>query len=265
MSEEHKATIRRLAEEVWGKGDLGVLDEIIHPEASSPHRPWALANGPAGFKKLVSMFRRSFPDLTRIVVDMVAEDDKVVLHYGLRGTHTGKGGLVHFYPTGDAWAISGVTAFRFVDGKIFEEPWAFNSVPAILQQFARSAVRRFIEEAHNKGNLDVVDEVFAVNCVSHTPAGGLHGPDEIKGPIAMRRSAFPDLKVIIEDQVAYDDKVVTRLTLKGTHVGTYQGIAPTGKKVSWSQIAIARFEGGKIVESWRIPDRQGLREQLGAD
>ena len=100
--------------------------------------------------------------------------------------------------------------------------------------------------------------------MSHTPNGDLHGYDEITEPIVMRRNAFPDLEVTIEDQIVDGDKVVTRLTLSGTHKGDYRGIAATGKRVSWSQIAIARIENGKIVESWRIPDRLGLRQQLGA-
>ena len=79
----------------------------------------------------------------------------------------------------------------------------------------------------------------------------------------MRRGAFPDLRATINKQVADGDSVVTHLTLSGTHKGEYRGVPATNRQVTWSQIAIARFERGKIVESWRIPDRLGLRQQMG--
>ncbi|MCI0439639.1 MAG: ester cyclase [Chloroflexi bacterium] len=134
MSDTNKAVIRRLVEEVWSKGNLNALDEIIHPDAHPPHGPWTSEPGPEGFKRLVSAFRASFPDLTRTIEDMVAEGDKVVLYYTLKGTHTGTGGIVPFHPTGRVLSASGVTAFRFVDGKIFEEPWAVNNAAEMIRR-----------------------------------------------------------------------------------------------------------------------------------
>ncbi len=128
----------------------------------------------------------------------------------------------------------------------------------------KALVRRYIEEALGKGNLSIIEEIFAADAVSHTPNGDLIGPENLKEPVIMRRNAFPDLTVTIDDQVAEGDRVVTRLTFSGTHKGDYRGVAATGKYASWGQIAIARIENGKIVESWRIPDRLGLRQQLGA-
>ena len=128
----------------------------------------------------------------------------------------------------------------------------------------KALVRRYIEEALGKGELSVIEEIFAPGAVSHTPNGDLIGPEGLKEPVTMRRNAFPDLTVTIDDQIAEGDKVVTRLTFSGTHRGDYRGVAATGRQATWSQIAIARIEDGMIVESWRIPDRLGLRQQLGA-
>ena len=128
----------------------------------------------------------------------------------------------------------------------------------------KALVRRYIEEALGKGELSVIEEIFAADAVSHTPNGDLNGIEDLKEPVNMRRNAFPDLTITIDDQIAKGDKVVTRLTFSGTHRGDYRGVAATGKHASWSQIAIARIENGMIVESWRIPDRLGLRQQLGA-
>jgi predicted ester cyclase len=80
----------------------------------------------------------------------------------------------------------------------------------------------------------------------------------------MFRSAFPDLRIIIEDQVAEGDKVVTRWRGSGTHQGDLFGIAPTGNRVSLVGITINRIEGGKVAEEWQIFDALGMMQQLGA-
>ena len=150
------------------------------------------------------------------------------------------------------------------DAKAPHGPWAKNDIPGLMSRLAAATVRRYIDEALNKGNASIVDEVFAPDAVSHTPNGDLRGHDEIKEPILMRRGAFPDLQVTIDKQVADGDNVVTYLTLRGTHKGDYRGVPATDRQVTWTQIAIARFDNGKIVESWRIPDRLGLRQQMGS-
>ena len=132
-----------------------------------------------------------------------------------------------------------------------------------MGRLAAATVRRYIDEALNNGNASIVDEVFAPDAASRTPNGDLRGREEIKKPILMRRSAFPDLRATVDKQVADGDNVVTYLTLSGTHEGDYRGVPATNRQVTWTQIAIARFENGKIVESWRIPDRLGLRLQIG--
>ena len=114
MSEHNKSLVRRIIEEVWSQGKLDVLDEIIHPDANTPHGPWELPGGPEGFKYLVSIIRTAFPDLTRKVEDIVVEGDKVVLRSTFTGTHTGASDFAPFPPTGERWKMFGVTAFKFV-------------------------------------------------------------------------------------------------------------------------------------------------------
>lgn len=81
---------------------------------------------------------------------------------------------------------------------------------------------------------------------------------------AMFFDALPDLQAIIHDQVADDDKVVTRKTLRGTHQGPLFGIPPTGKTVDIEVIDILRVSDGKITDHWNNVDRLGLMQQLGA-
>ena len=79
----------------------------------------------------------------------------------------------------------------------------------------------------------------------------------------MYRTAFSDLVLTVEDQIAEGDKVVTRFTARGTHRGELMGIPPTGVKVVVTGISIDRFVGGRSVESWTHYDFMSLLKQLG--
>lgn len=87
--------------------------------------------------------------------------------------------------------------------------------------------------------------------------------EELLQVINMYKSAFSDQQYTIEDQIAEEDKVVTRVTWRATHSGDYEGVPPTGKRVAISGTAIARIKGGQIVERWLDMDRMGLMQQLG--
>jgi steroid delta-isomerase-like uncharacterized protein len=128
----------------------------------------------------------------------------------------------------------------------------------------KTLVRRFVEEAQTRHNLAAVDEFMAPNFVDHSVPPGLPPDREgVKMQFAMFFNALPDLQAIIHDQVADDDKVVTRKTLRGTHRGDLLGIPPTGKIVSIEVIDILRVQDGKITDHWNNVDRLGLMQQLG--
>jgi len=76
-------------------------------------------------------------------------------------------------------------------------------------------------------------------------------------------SAFPDVYIQVQDQVAEGNKVVTSWVATGTHKGELMGIPATGRSVTVGGIAIDRFEDGKSVEHWEIFDQMGLMQQLG--
>lgn len=67
----------------------------------------------------------------------------------------------------------------------------------------------------------------------------------------------------IEEQIALDDKVVIRVMFRGTHLGLYSGVPPTGKVVEVMALILWRFEEGKVVENWTVADQFGLFQQLG--
>lgn len=128
----------------------------------------------------------------------------------------------------------------------------------------KALVRRTIDEAFNKGNLAVVDELAAPNYVFHEPtAGDEKGPDGLKQMITMHRNAFPDLRIAIDDQISEGDRVVTRWTARGTHKGELMGIAPSGQQITVTGITISRLANGKCVEEWENYDALGMMRQIG--
>ena len=129
----------------------------------------------------------------------------------------------------------------------------------------KALVRRVIDEALNKGNLAVVDELVAPSYVYREPtAGEVRGPDGLKKMVTMYRNAFPDLRITIDDQIAEANRVVTRWTGRGTHKGELMGVAPSGQQVTVMGILITRLADGKIVEEWENYDALGMMRQIGA-
>src|SRR5258708_13434834 len=93
----------------------------------------------------------------------------------------------------------------------------------------KAIVRRMLEEVWNKGNLSLVDELFTANYEHHdssTPDFG-RGPESEKKRATLYRTAFPDLRLTIEDIIAEGETVMTRWSCRGTHKGDLNGIAPT--------------------------------------
>ena len=129
----------------------------------------------------------------------------------------------------------------------------------------KAIVRQVLEELQNRHNLDVVDALFAADFVDHSVPPGLPpGREGVKMQFAMFFSAFPDLHVVIHDQVAEGDRVVTRKTFHGTHQGDLFGIPPTDRSVAFDVIDILRVQDGKITDHWNVVDQLGLMHQIGA-
>ena len=128
----------------------------------------------------------------------------------------------------------------------------------------KAKYRRVVEEAASQGNLDVLDELVSKEFVYHEPGSPeFRGPDGFKQMLTMYRTAFPDLHMHVEDQIAEGDTVVTRWTAHGTHGGDLAGLPATGKEIHISGIAIDRFADGMIVEEWESFDGLGMMQQLG--
>jgi steroid delta-isomerase-like uncharacterized protein len=117
----------------------------------------------------------------------------------------------------------------------------------------KAVVRRFnelVEEYWRTGDADAFDEVVAPDFVHHAP--GLPPDREgMKQALPMFRAAFPDMRLTVEDMIAEGDKVVDRVTVRGTHQGELMGIPASGTQVEFTEMHISRIADGKIVErSW---------------
>ena len=126
------------------------------------------------------------------------------------------------------------------------------------------ALSRQWREEFDKKNWAALDEFVAPNVVMHF--AGNPEPINLEATEQMLKmfyTAFPDLHHTFDDLIAEGDKVMLRLTFRGTHQEEFQGIPPTGNKIEFTAIVVDRFEGGKIVEHWSNMDNLSLMQQLG--
>lgn len=119
-------------------------------------------------------------------------------------------------------------------------------------------VRRFVEEAWNRGDLAVADETHAPTYRYHAPSTPetTRRHEDLRRQITRLRSDYPDLHIAIEDLIAADHKVVVRYALRGTH-------ATRGKSVAITGVNIFRIADGQVVEYWGHADTLTLGRQLG--
>ncbi len=135
----------------------------------------------------------------------------------------------------------------------------------VISEQNKTNVRRLFDELWNTGNLPAAGELIASTYTHHdasTPDVG-RGPESEKKRVTLYRTAFPDIRLSVEDIIAEGETVVARWSCRGTHEGDLSGIAPTGKQFAIAGVSVMRFAGGKMVEGWINWDALGLMQQLG--
>lgn len=121
-------------------------------------------------------------------------------------------------------------------------------------------VRRVYEECLNGGRVERLDEMVAADYVGPQ---GVRGAAGFRETVLALRSGFPDIRFTVEDVVTDGDRVAVRWTWRGTHTGTFRGLAPSGKAVTDTGMAFYRLAGGKVVRAWVETDRLGVLQQIG--
>jgi predicted ester cyclase len=126
--------------------------------------------------------------------------------------------------------------------------WWLRRIITMSLEANKKSVRRFFEEMVNQGNLDAADEIFAADFGRRK----LTSQNQVLGPLT------------VEEMVAEGDKVIVRVTFRGTHEGEFIGIPATGKWVEVSGAELAQFKDGKIIgEGWHFMSEISLLKQLG--
>lgn len=114
--------------------------------------------------------------------------------------------------------------------------------------------RTALEQVCARGDLARARDLYAEDFVDHVNALEFRGQEGIAKSVALYRAIFPDLRIDVVDQVADDDRVVSRWVLHGTH---------HGRHVTLPGITISRFENDRIAEDWTVSDNLGLLRRLG--
>lgn len=132
-TERNKQVILEIGRHVFVTGDEDALDALIAEDLvdHDPGRPPGLPPGRAGYKAMMAELRAAFPDLEVAIEDQIAEGDRVVTRYTMRGTH--RGDLWGIPASGNRFALEGINIDRVVDGR-FCERWAAYDSGELLRQ-----------------------------------------------------------------------------------------------------------------------------------
>jgi steroid delta-isomerase-like uncharacterized protein len=134
----------------------------------------------------------------------------------------------------------------------------------MIEEINMAVVRRFYDELWNAWLLDLASEIISPTVKFRGSLGStLVGREQFKAYVETVRSAFPDWHNQIDEILAVDDRVVTRMTWSGTHRGRLDDVDPTGARVEYSGAAFFRLSDGLIEEAWVVGDTQELWRALG--
>jgi len=136
-TEENKAIVRRLFEEVFNKGNLAVVDELVAPDMIEHGNVAKAATGPETVKQVAVFCRTLFPDVHFALEQMIAEEEKVMAYMTVTGTH--QGDLIGIPPTGKHVAYLQLHFMRIVDGKMAEH-WEIRDEMTMFRQLGVATV-----------------------------------------------------------------------------------------------------------------------------
>jgi predicted ester cyclase len=231
-----------------------------------------------------------FSEFKHVVEDQVMEGEKVATRITGSGKHVGP--FLGIPPTHKMVTMSGIAIHRVVGGKLVEHWGQVDGLGLLTQMGAvpappspplpapreikrtpgdqvldadqmKRAVRRLFEEGMNKRNDSVIDELVDAEYVNYSfPSPP--GPAGLRQDFGIFVSAFPDMRINVEDVIAEPDKAASRGHFTGTHKGTFMNVPPTGKTVAVGFIDIWVARNGRFVANWVQIDLLGALMQLGA-
>ena len=134
-----------------------------------------------------------------------------------------------------------------------------------IEEQNKAVVQHYWDGKWNKRRSEILDELQTPDVIYHGTSMNMNGIEEYKQVYRSFLSAFQDTQITVEELIAEGDKVTSRVLLKGTHKGEFDGLPPTEKDFTVKAFTIFRLVGGKIVEEWEAFDELGLMHQLGVE
>jgi len=262
---ENKAIVRRWVHEVFNQHQLDSVGELKVSEYIDwnpyPGQQTALA----GFKSVLENFFTAFPDFHYDVDEELGEGDIIICIGTWSGTHTNP--LMGIPPTGKRLSAKRIDVVRIVGDKMTER-WGTGNELKMMELFGfggppqptvdsldnKVIARRFIEEVLNQRNL-VAIERFIDDQAVQDPRSSL--------AMFLTFAAFPDAQVRIDNLIAENDKVTAILTLSGTQLGEFMGIAPTRRRVTTQALLTLQIANGRIIESRYELELPDIARQVG--
>lgn len=129
----------------------------------------------------------------------------------------------------------------------------------------KSIARRWIEDGWNKHNVNIIDDLYTPDVVQYDPAtpGIVDSAEALKQYISRLLTAFPDIQITLDDLVAEGDKVFLRFTARGTHLGLFMDVPPSGRSATVAGMLLFHFKNSKIDTVWVNFDALGMLQQMG--
>lgn len=129
----------------------------------------------------------------------------------------------------------------------------------------RQRIIQALTQLWNTGDPKIAQELYTETAGRYDPNQTeiAHGWQKIANYVGEVRTGYPDFRLEVTETVAEGDRIASHWTCTGTHQGEFQGIAPTGKRITISGVALARLENGKIADERVYFDRLTMLEQLG--
>lgn len=251
--------------------------------------------GRGGYLQFSRAWAAAFPDLQVEVLRLSVSRDAALAEYTFRGTHTGAliTGSGYVPPTWSRVELRLCDAIELQNGAITRLRTYFDSatllrqmglfpnsplhstdrraplelyateVDTSAQQRNKAIVHRFLEEVINQHNPGAAAAVCSPDVLWHGGAmGEARNLPAFQNKLRSIFHSFPDLSVEVHDVIAESDRVAVRLTMRGTQLGHFHGISPTGREIESSAMNTYRIADNRIVEEWWQHDLLGLMKQL---
>jgi predicted ester cyclase len=298
MAGQSPGTVARIVYDAYTTREFEKAAECFAPDAELLNVPTQdCFRGPHGYLQLARGWAGALPDLQITVRNFATADVTTVVEYVIRGTHTGPlvspSGFVP--PTWSRIELQFCDVLEVRDGRVERMASYFDAatmlrqmgllpnsplhaidrraalglfateVDSSVEQRNKAIVQRFLEEVVNQQNPGAAVATCAPDLTWHGGSIGQTGDlTSFQGALASVFASFPDLHLELHDSIAEDDRVAVRITLRGTHLGEFQGIAPTGKRVTSCGMNTYRLADSRIVEEWWQHDLLGVLRQLDA-